>query len=308
MNHIEIPTWNKCNNRCLMCTNTESMRRAYVFNYDSVINYFEQEIQKRKIKNLQTIGLTGGEPTIFPEFFRIINYIRQKYPGANIKLLTNGRMLTYDDFRKKCLTFRNIDFIIPLHGYNAKSHDRVTQTSGSFYQTIEGLKKLFLERKADQKIEIRIVATRLNFKIIPQILKLIKEKFSGADRVVLIFLEFEGAAKLNKNKVGITYQEIQPLFWQIKEYFKVFKDFRLYHFPLCVLKPDFWLYTWRTLPEEEITFLPECQKCLLKKYCLGIHKSYLNYVKRPEIRPWQSLKGIKIKETKNFYRPINSIK
>lgn len=52
MNHIEIPIWNKCNNQCLMCTNTESMRKAHLFNYDSVINYLEKEIQKKKIKNL----------------------------------------------------------------------------------------------------------------------------------------------------------------------------------------------------------------------------------------------------------------
>lgn len=291
-----------------MCTNTESMRKAYVFNYDLVINYLEKEIKKKKIKNLQTIGLTGGETTICPDFFRIIDYISQKFPETRICLLTNGRRFIYDDFRGKCLAFKKIDFVIPLHGYDSKSHDQITQVSGSFNQTIEGLKKLFLERKTDQKIEIRIVATRLNLKIIPKILKLIKDKFPTVDRVVLIFLEFEGMAKLNKNKVGITYQEIKPILWQIKKYFKVFKDFRLYHFPLCILEPDFWPYTWRTLPEEEITYLKDCQKCLLKKYCLGIHKSYLNYVKKPEIQPWLNLKGIEIKETGNFYKPINSLK
>jgi MoaA/NifB/PqqE/SkfB family radical SAM enzyme len=281
--------------------------RAYNFNYDSVINYLEEEIKKNKIKKLETIGLTGGETTICPDFFRIMNYISDKFPEVIIRLLTNGRMLAYDVFREKCLTFRKIDFIIPLHGYDAKSHDRVTQTPGSFNQTIKGLKKLFQERKVGQKIEIRIVATRLNFRIIPRILELIKKRFAGVERVVLIFLEFEGEAEKNKNKVGITYQKFQPVLKRIKKYSKLFKDLRLYHFPLCVLEPYFWPYAWRTLPAEEITFLPECQKCALKKYCLGIHKSYLSYVKKPEIQPRLSLKGIKIQKSKNFYKPISSI-
>jgi MoaA/NifB/PqqE/SkfB family radical SAM enzyme len=284
------------------------MRKDGFFNYDSVIGFLEKEIKKKGYLVPESIGLTGGETTICPDFFRIINYIRNKFPEIVIKVLTNGRMFAYKDFRKKCLIFKKVDFIIPLHGYDAKSHDQITQSPGSFEQTSEGLKKLLAEKRADQKIEIRIIATRLNLKIIPKILELIKEKFFDVERIVLIFLEFEGKAELNKNKVGITYQEINPILAQIKNYFQIFKEFRLYHFPLCVLEPIFWPYAWRTLPKEEITFLPKCQKCQLKKYCLGIHKSYFNYLKKPEIKPWIDLKRIKIKESKNFYKPINSIK
>ena len=308
MSHIEIPIWNKCNNNCVMCTNTIEMRRDTSFNYDSVITFLEKEIKKNNSLVPESIGLTGGETTICPDFFRIINYIRNKFPETTIRLLTNGRMFAYSSFRKKCLAFKKIDFIIPLHGYDAKSHDQITQSPGSFNQTSEGLKKLLAEKRTDQKIEIRIIATRLNLKIIPKILELIEKRFFGVDRVVLIFLEFEGKAEVNKNRVGITYQQIQLILEQIKKYPRIFKDFRLYHFPLCVLEPDLWPNVWRTLPKEEITFLPECQRCLLKKYCLGLHKSYLGYVKKPEIQPWLSLKGTKIKETGNFYNPINSIK
>lgn len=308
MDHIEIPIWNKCNNRCLMCTNTNSMRKAGVFSYEWVINYLEKQIQKNKIKDLQTIGLTGGETTICPDFFRIISYIQQKFPKINIRVLTNGRMLAYNNFRKKCLILKNIDFIIPLHGFNAKSHDLITQVPGSFYQTTEGLKKLLTETRDDQQIEIRIIMTRLNLNIIPEVLKLVKDKFFSVNRVAMIFLEFEGTAELNKDIIGITYQETQPVLMKIKKYFEIFKDLRLYHFPLCVVQPNFWPYTWRTLPKIEVTFHEECQKCLLKKYCLGVHKSYLSYVKKPEIRPWLNLKGTEIKATGNFYRPIASVK
>jgi len=293
-----------------MCTNTDLMRKDSWFNYDSVIAFLEKELKKNNCSVPESIGLTGGETTICPYFFQIMQYIRQRFPETVIRVLTNGRMFVYNRFRKKTLAFRKIDFIIPVHGYDAKSHDRITQVPGSFYQTVAGLEKLLVEKKPDQKIEIRVIATCLNLKIIPKILKLIEEKFFGVERVVLIFLEFEGRAEINKNRVGITYQQIQPILKQkqVKKYFKIFKDLRLYHFPLCVLEPSFWPYVWRTLPKEEVTFLAECQKCLLKKYCLGIHKSYLSYFKKPEIKPWLDLKGVKIKENENFYNPINFVK
>lgn len=291
-----------------MCTNTGEMRKASYFDYRSVTRYLEEEIKKNKIMSLETIGLTGGETTIAPYFFKIMDYISQRHPGIRINLLTNGRTFVYDDFLQKCLEFQKMTFIIPLHGYDAKSHDRITQAPGSFEQTTRGLKKLLAERRTGQEVEIRIVANRGNLQIIPQILKLIKEELFKIDRIVLIFLEFEGVSELNKDKVGITYKEIQPVLLQIKEYFKVFKDLRLYHFPLCVLEPFFWPFAWRTLPKEEVTYLALCRKCSLKKYCLGIHKSYLSYVEKPEIRPWPSLKGIKIKESDHFHKPIAHIK
>ena len=307
MNHIEIPIWNKCNNRCLMCTNIESMMEKSAFTYDSVIAFLERELKRNNCTVPESVSLTGGETTICPYFFQIMNYLYQRFPEVTTRVLTNGRMFVYNNFREKCLAFKKVDFIIPLHGYSPKSHDQVTQVSGSFSQTIEGLKKLFRDRKEGQKIELRIVVTRLNLEITPRIFKFIGDNFPSVDRVVLIFLEFEGKAEVSKDRVGITYLQIQPVLEKIRKYFKIFKDLRLYHFPLCVLDPSFWPYAWRTLPAEEVTYLSECQKCLLKKYCLGVHKSYFKFNKSPEINPRRSLEGIKIKGTGNFYHPIDSI-
>ncbi|MBU1255917.1 radical SAM protein, partial [Patescibacteria group bacterium] len=308
MNHIEMPIWNKCNNRCVMCTNTEEMIQEDCFTFESVVNYFEEKLKENNYTTLGSISLTGGETTICPYLFKLLNYIRKRFPKVIIRILTNGRMFFYDSFRKECLSYQNIDFAIPLHGHNAEIHDGITQIPGSFHQTIEGLKKLLREKGVNQKVEIRIIANRHNLAIIPNFFEFIKNNFTEADRIVLIFLEFEGKAEVNKNNVGITYTQIQPALEEAKKYFKLFNDFRLYHFPLCALEPSLWPYAWRTLPAEEVVYLAECQKCKLKKYCLGMHKSYLNYIKTPEIKSWLNLDGIKIKATGNFHHPIDSIK
>jgi len=307
MTHIEIPIWNKCNNKCVMCTNRKSMRESNDFKYDTVIKYLDEQVRKIKGKFPQDISLTGGETTICPYFFQVANYIQKKFPQCTMNILTNGRLFIYNSFRKRCLSLRKTGFIIPLHAHHAELHDRITQTERSFDQTWEGLKKLVLEKNFDQKVEIRIIITRLNFEKIPEILKLIKKNLKRVDRVVLVFQEFEGMADLNKNSIGVTYEEVKPILRKIKGYFKTL-DLRLYHFPLCFLEPVFWPYVWRTLPEGEITFLPICQNCTIKKYCLGIHKSYLNFTEKPEVNPYLSLMGIRIAESGNIYNPIKSAK
>lgn len=307
MDYLVLPIYNRCNNQCLMCTNTDFKKMLHAFDYKGVVDYLENEL-KNNLGFLHGIGITGGETTIAPHFFQVMSYIRLKFPRLKIDLLTNGRMLIYPEFRQRCLGLGNINFVIPIHGYNAKTHDKITRVTGSFKQTMLGIKKLFEERLGNQEIELRVIATRLNLKIIPRIFELIKSEFPNVDRVVLIFPEFEGMASINLDRVAVTFNDLLPVLKKIKRYFYSFREVRLYHFPLCVLEPFFWPYTWRTLPEDEIAFLPACKLCLMDKYCLGVHKSYLEYCRNPEIRPFLSLKRFGIVADKNSYRPISSVK
>ena len=45
-------------------------------------------------------NLTGGEPTIHPEFHQVLAHIRSEFPRTLLRLLTNGRMFSYEDFAR----------------------------------------------------------------------------------------------------------------------------------------------------------------------------------------------------------------
>ncbi len=307
MAHIDLPLYNKCNNHCLMCTNPTDFSSKTNSSYYLQKGFLER-LEKINPEDLNEISLTGGEPTLHPKFFEILDFIRNRFPESLITLLTNGRYFYYIDFAKNLWRHKNLSVAVSLLGHNAVIHDAITRTKGSFEQTISGLKNLILAKTDEsQKIEIRVVASRLNLKFIPKIIKFLKNNFLTADRIVLIFMEYEGQAIINKKQVAIAYKDVFPVLSKIKKDILAFREFRLYHFPLCVLDPFFWPYAWRTLPKEEIVFRPKCLKCVFKKYCLGLHKGYLKYVKKSEIQPWLSSKGIKIEETGNFYKPINSV-
>lgn len=307
MDNIDLPIWKECNNHCLTCTNMPEKMKNNTFDYEAVIGDFEKKMSNNGINNIKTVSITGGETTLCPNFFRILLHIRKRLPEAWITVLTNGRMLSYDDFRKTCLKFKKICYAVALYGHNRKIHDYITQVPGSFKQAVAGIKGMLKERNMGQEIEVRIIANRFNLGCLNEILAFIVKEMPGIDDLAIIFPEFEGMARVYQKKIGITYEEFRPAMDGLEKYLHRLKDFRLYHFPLCTVGVSFWPYVWRTLSQEEVFFPPGCADCSVKQYCLGFHKSYRDFIKNPVIKPYRGSSKIVVKETGNYYRPIDSV-
>lgn len=307
--HLDISFWNKCNNNCLMCTNPADFKESAA-PFD--IKQFKKQIKQKRLaedrEEVETIYLTGGEPTIHPIFFSLIGSLRRIFPVAKFNILSNGRRFFYSDFVKRCIDFGFNDFIIPIHGYNGRTHDFVTGVKGSFEQTLGGIKNILSLRKSNQKIEIRIIITKVNYKNLTKILDFLLKDLFEIDRVVLIFMEYEGEAIKNIKKIKLTYKRFLPEFGEIKKYLNKFKEIRFYHFPLCAMPKEFWPYMWRTLREDEVVFTKKCAICGVKKFCLGIHKNYLDLFGDREFEPIKQnmIGGITI--TANPYNPIKYAK
>lgn len=261
----------------------------------------------REVESKDSLCFTGGEPTIHPHFFKVINWFHTKYPKNKIAIASNGRMFYYPSFTKKMLKFKSLLLEIAIHGYDEKTHDFITRTKGSFKQTIEGIHNILRFKNDSQELEIRIIITKFTYKNLDKILSFIKNEFDIKQirNIVLIFIEMEGQAKDNLNIVGVTYKEVVKVLPQVVDKWTAyFDDLRLYHFPLCVLPPELWPYTWRTLREAEVMFLPGCNKCFFKKHCLGVHRDYITLIGKKEFAP---PKKIKIKTSGFFDKPINKV-
>ena len=298
-----------------MCTNPVGEQTDFsgCFSADSLKSFIEKE--KKRNHSVNVVYVSGGEPTIRPDFFESLAYISKSFPHARINILSNGRRFFYADFAEKCLSFSNVNFIIPIHGWDSKSHDAITRTKESFAQTTAGLKNLFALRNPGQEIEIRIIIHKLNYKKLNKIFDLIFKEFPLVDRVVAIFLEYEGHAIKNFKSVELSYKEFFPEFKKLKKYLIKFNEIRFYHFPLCVLPREFWPYMWRTLDADEVIFLPQCGKCAVNNFCLGIHKEYLRLFGLREFKPIKTpvyRRGIKKKillvKTNDFHHPIIDVK
>lgn len=289
-----------------MCTNPINFR-----NKNDSLLYSKKAVlarlkgwQKKYRADGEHINLTGGEPTIHPDFLSLLKEIRKLFPHNKIVMASNGRMFSYPLFAKKCLSLNNLSFEVALHGSTPALHDSITGVKGSFKQTVEGIRHVLAYRNSTHELELRIVITKLNYKNIGDTIEFIKKQFPQINRVVLVFMEMEGFVKKNFKKVGLSYKTLksQLSLPRFKKWAKGLAEIRLYHFPLCVLTPQLWPYAWRTLRGEEITFLPRCRECLYEKYCLGIHRDYLKLIGDKEFQPIKN--KLKVEGRNFFHHPI----
>jgi len=289
-----------------MCTNPASFQDgvdSFLYSKREVLARLEGW-KKKYLADKENINLTGGEPTIHPDFLSLVSEVRQMFPENKIVMATNGRMFSYPLFAKKYLALNNLSLEVALHGHNARLHDAVTGVKGSFEQTVKGIRNILKYRNKSHELELRIVITKMNYRSVGKIVAFIKKDFSRADRLVLIFMEMEGLVESNFKKVGLTHRVFNSFLSsaKLRNWAKGLNEIRLYHFPLCTLQPELWPYVWRTLRGNEVVFLPRCKKCLYRKYCLGIHRDYLKLVGVKEFRPIRKKIGLKLRDS--FYHPI----
>ena len=121
-----------CNNDCKFCFSSSTGDNKHSVSKTTIIS----ELSKT-VKQDDTVVLNGGEPTIHPEFYNILNFIIENFM-CNVVVYSNGRKI--DD--SKIIFSSRIRFVIPIHG-DRKIHDAITQKDGSFEDKLMKIKKLY---------------------------------------------------------------------------------------------------------------------------------------------------------------------
>ncbi|MEW5950951.1 MAG: radical SAM protein [Elusimicrobia bacterium] len=289
----DICFWNKCDNKCVMCTNPpEFSRSSPLGNYDIKTQIEKLEAYLSGVKDTyysnrqrhDYINITGGEPTIHPDFFPLLYALRKRLPETPITLLTNGRRLGDKKFFDKFLKIAKQPFSlgVPLHAGEKKLFEKITQVKGSFEQTIKCLNNLY--NFFPGKVQIRVVLHKLNFRKAGEIADFVFKKWGKRFSLAFIHYEIEGMSDINSKKVGLKLKESAKI---LKESHKHLKNlnFELYHYPLCVLDANLRKYAKITLPAEERVYPKKCLKCYLRKKCLGLMKEYYKVYGDKELRP-----------------------
>ncbi len=283
----DIAFWNKCNNKCVMCTNTAAFAAQDPSKYG-----LKRQIEKleRYLKGLgpvylknadkaDFVSLTGGEPTLHPDFARLLAYFRKRLPGVSITMLSNGRGFADADFTRRFLKIAKPPFTtaVALHGASARTHDRVAGVKGAFRETMEGLENLYAGlRRRGGALEIRIVLHRLNIGELEKILALLLRRFpeTGRYRVVLIHYEIEGMSLENHGRLALKLSGSSRAIDAAGPLLERFSDLRLYHFPLCLVSMELRGRCWITLPPEDRVYPEKCADCGARPGCLGLMAEY----------------------------------
>ena len=269
---VDWPLTFKCNNNCLSCIyNMEMVDKLKVGNP-------KEEHIKNVIDNVRpgdTLGLTGGEPTIREGFFKFLKYAKERDPYMNVFIVSNGRMFCYREFTEKFanMGLENLKVGIALYGHEKKTHDAITRIPESFEQTVKGVKNLI---EFGIPVELRVIVSELNYKTLKDIAEYIVGNLKGVYRVVFINMKYTGNAYINRKVLFVKYKDVVPHAEKAADILlKNNIDVKLFHFPLCIIKKKYWeLAKGVTKQESELMFVEACKRCKVKDECPRIWKSY----------------------------------
>jgi SynChlorMet cassette radical SAM/SPASM protein ScmF len=104
------------------------------------VDLLRQAVAEAKPLGLVSAKLTGGEPTLHPDFVKIVDLLTNE--GLELFMETNGTLIDAElaHYLKEKTTLRHVS--VSLDGDNANTHDSFRNVSGSFAAALRGLKNL----------------------------------------------------------------------------------------------------------------------------------------------------------------------
>lgn len=153
----------RCNDRCVFCLDAHTHDGT-----DREREAIKAQILDGRAKGATRLILSGGEPTIHPDYVAFIKLGRAAgYP--KIQTVTNGRMFAYPEFLKRCLDAGLSEITFSIHGSNAKIHDALVGTKGAFEQEVRGLRNALDDGRPIVNIDVCV--SRGNVKDLPRIME-----------------------------------------------------------------------------------------------------------------------------------------
>lgn len=256
----------QCNNRCLMCAQPP-------INKNDIDFYFQKNlsiIEAAPIELLD-IGITGGEPTLLKEkLFELIKHIRIKLPNALIHILTNGRVFS-NIIYTQTLAATDVEYLllgIPLHSDYMGDHDKITQVSNSYTETLKGLYNL---ARFNINIELRIVINKINYTRLPQISHFIYKNLPFVKYISFMGLEDTGYAIKYHDEVWIDPIEYQnELEKAVIDLATWGMNVSIFNLPHCILKESLHEFAQKSISDWKTIYLPCCNECIVKNECCGL--------------------------------------
>jgi MoaA/NifB/PqqE/SkfB family radical SAM enzyme len=273
--HVKVSR--SCNNNCLFCLD-DPQRREDVTEAEVAALLAAHE-------HLREVLFTCGEPTLHPRLPAFVASARES-AYTSIGLVTNGRRLSYEAYCTSLLEAGLTEVTISIHGADARQHDALTRTRGSFEQTLGGIRNVRrLGRPRGVRLISSTVVTRRNADGLPDLLALLAD--DGVDVMVINVVEPSGGALQHFDKVFTSYTELAASVAAALDGFAGRSRVVVEGLPLCTSLPlldaagvreEIHLQEGdqlRALPPDRGHLKPEvCAGCRLSHRCPGIYETY----------------------------------
>ncbi len=259
-----------CNSNCIMCPmSLDSRKRGQRLTVEQW-----QQLSTILPPDITHITVTGGEPFLeHNDLIPALGFLSSSYPNAEILILTNGRILSLQSIFEQLLPLitEQFCFAIPIHAPEAALHDKITQSPGSFSQTLSALRML---KHTPAKIEIRIVGHQLNIDLISDTIKMLVDSDLRITIINIIGMEMMGCAAAHRKELWVDYDLLcKAAFPGIQYAIHHGTDMSLYNFPLCTVPKGLWPLVKNSITPYKVRYYDECRNCKEYNACGGLFYS-----------------------------------
>lgn len=195
MKIIDIKLTYNCNNHCHLCCQEDTIKNADSNICESIIFDYINKFSLKDMENIKVV-LTGGEPTLHPNIIQIIKQIRRagiKVIQLQSNITLKSRNLSIEELIDAGIT----SFGVSLHGCTAEMHEKFTQTTGSFNDTIRNLLNI---SRLDVPVALNCVISNYNVKHLSEIVDFIA-KNNLASNIQFAFIHITGRASFHQSLV-----------------------------------------------------------------------------------------------------------
>jgi len=226
----EIAVTYRCNNNCSFCYvgNKQMRERQHselrLSEIKKIIRIFKYRAQ------IPFFSFTGGEPLLRNDLEKMIRYA--VHLGLRVNLITNGTLISTrraQTLRKSGLTTAQVSVESP----QAHIHDKLTGVTGSFSQTLKGIRSL---QQAGISVQTNTTVNRQNVTSLKQLPLFLKQ--NGIKRFAMN-LYIPSGLELAREELFFAYSEVKDIIEHTrKEAYKLGLTFYWYSpLPHCYYNP-----------------------------------------------------------------------
>ncbi len=287
---LVIETGILCNNRCVFC---------YQRGYRAIPEYPKlvpgEEVRERMrwglANGFDEVSLTGGEPTVRPDFLELVRYARE-IGYRRMAITTNGWRLASPDFFQEACAAGLTSLGVSIHGPTAEIHDAATGHPGSFLRAQQTIRNAVATHGSSRPIRLNTftVIHRGNVDRLSEM----GEMLAGLGVRLLVFQpgilgksNFLEAARVQVDLVEVVDGLRRVILEGQRRGFRV----KLFNLPPCLFRDvlqglDLDAYERATFREKDdankpgstsrgdeagYMRLPACASCVLPGSCPGLH-------------------------------------
>jgi len=302
MERLELHLTYSCPEACVFCSEDHRMRAFNAF--PVTWKRIAAVLRKHRQRGVTAVHLTGGEPTIHPQFVETLALARGL--GMRTSVGTIGTMLARPEFAERALPHLN-EGLFSLHGPNPAVHDALAGRSGSFEQVTAAIRRAV--RMPGFMAAVNTVITPANVEHLAETAELADSL--GVQLLVISNTTPEGAALDRYDELAVPLEDLARILPGIPGRVPRLVV-RFFGVPMCLLgeqgmlsndlhwdprvttewarKPgraafeDF--YNWR--PDRKRTHVPACTTCSMKGLCTGV---YAEYAARRDVSALVAIEG-----------------